>query len=267
MATRRDGQGAEAVQGEGRQRWSQFGNAETVSCEFRPDCGSSGGGVYAGVWSECQLGGDSEGALRDAGGGSVGNRVFYLRECVSVNNNLTTVLVNLLALSAISVSIANGQDAGKDEKRRLYDETKRFSIIPPPGWEDEPKTKGRNAILAKQSGAADSFSNFNVREVKGDGKLPVLKEIADMILQQNQQKTAGFVLDEKAELTINGHPAYFMFFAHESGPGNLKLKAASYMIGSPSNSIYFVTFTMTPTAYERLKPVVKASALTIKLAK
>lgn len=184
-----------------------------------------------------------------------------------MNNILATVLVSLLALSALVVSNANGQDAGKDEKRRLYDETKRFSIIPPPGWDDDPKTKGRNTILSKQSGLADSFSNFNVREVKGDGKPPVLKEIAEMILQQNQQKTAGFVLDEKAELTINGHPAYYMFFAHEFGPGNLKLKAATYMIVSPSHSMYIVTFTLPSLVYERLKPAVKASALTIKLAK
>lgn len=184
-----------------------------------------------------------------------------------MTSNLTYLILSFFVLCGIPVTDVKGQDAGKDEKRRLYDETRKFSIIPPPGWDDDPKTKGRNTILSKQAGLADSFSNFNVRVVKGDGKPPVLKEIAEMILQQNQQKTAGFVLDEKAELTINGHPAYYMFFAHESGPGNLKLKAATYMIVSPTNSMYFVTFTLPPLVYERLKPAVKASALTIKLAK
>jgi len=184
-----------------------------------------------------------------------------------MTKNWTVLITSLLILSSFSVVVAKGQDAGKDEKRRLYDETKKFSIIPPPGWDNEPKTKGRNAILAKQSGLADNFSNFNVREVKGDGKPPALKELADAIIQQGQQKTPGFVLDEKAELTINGHPAYFMFFAHEQGPGNIKLKAATYMIASPNNSTYVVTFTLTPTVYERLKPAVKASASTIKLTK
>jgi hypothetical protein len=176
-------------------------------------------------------------------------------------------LIATITLESSASAWLQAEDASKEEGRRIFDSTKKFSIIPPKGWNDFPKSMGKNTILSRISGIGDNFSNFNVQRIQVPEKVTSLKEFVHGFTQKYRETMPGFMVDEETELKINGRAAYYMFSTRDQKPGNsaIKIHAGSYVVMGEGNDVYIITFSMTPTVYARIKPLVKKSAETIRI--
>jgi hypothetical protein len=164
-------------------------------------------------------------------------------------------------------TVVSSWDDKPDESRRVYDAQKKFSIIPPPGWDEKPRNDSPSTILSRTGKVVDSFSNFNVKRISMNGDETPLKEIVGFIKEQFKKTHAGFVVLEEKELKIDGKEAYVIFCQHEKtqGTASAKFRAGSYILKADKNTSYVVTFTIMPAVYERLKPKVEESAATIRM--
>lgn len=175
---------------------------------------------------------------------------------------------NVLMFLLIPFAVVAPWDEKLNENRRVYDKHKKFSIIPPLGWDDKPKNDGANTILSRIGPFADSFSNFNVRRVDTKGDETSLKETVSTVKEELKKTQSDFEVLEEKELKIDGKDVYVLFSRLEKrqGTGSAKFKAASYFVRADNNTVYVVTFVLMPAVYERLKPKVEQSAATIRIA-
>ncbi|MFO0813164.1 MAG: hypothetical protein U0796_08090 [Gemmatales bacterium] len=172
-----------------------------------------------------------------------------------------------LSLMVLCCSSLWSQDAGKDEKRRVYDAQRLFSIIPPAGWDKVAQTTGKNMILARTADATEVFSNFNVQRISSKENFPSLRELAQAIAAQQKANTPSFVVEGEEDLKVDGRASYVLFSSQERliAGANMRIHAASYMIPTKGNVMYIVTFSMPASAHQKVKPRVLESVKTIKI--
>jgi hypothetical protein len=170
-------------------------------------------------------------------------------------NSFRLVLFVLIGTSYFA--IAQQKNGNKsDEIRRVSDSNKKFSFVPPLGWDEEGGSK--KAIISRRSSKSESEGNVGVTQVKSKETLEDLKKAHQTGLKKTIE---GFQLDEEGELTINGKKGYYIFFSHTRGAsaGYEKLYVAVYFIMGDGE--YFrLTYTVIPSAYTKLKPEIKKSA-------
>ncbi len=183
---------------------------------------------------------------------------------VRISQNICLMMVVLL-LTQIRVSaFFVVQTNDKDEKRRVYDTEKKFSIIPPPGWDADGQAKSPSTILSRKGGEKEQFSNFIVK------KRPVPQgakfiEYAKGVIDGTGKLLEDFEMLEDGEMKIDGRETYYAYF--KATGNNVKVIAGFYLIKADGDELYSMNYTVLPPNFERLKPELKKAAATIRIAR
>ena len=159
--------------------------------------------------------------------------------------------------------LAQSDGKAKDEARRVYDQQKKFSIVPPTGWDTDGQSKSPTTILSRKSDAKDLFGNFIVKK----NKLPDGQSVADAAkksIEASKPQLSDFEMIEEGDVKINGREAYFAFF--KATRNSMKVIAGFYFVKGESTDVYVMNYTILPLGFERLKPELKKAAASIRIS-